>query len=84
MDMLDFEIALAKLSREQREVLILHRPPRACPTRKAALICGCAVGTIKSRMNRARERMCELMGVDGAGDFGPDKADLGQFSMAGN
>ena len=83
MDMLDFEVALTKLSQEQREVLILVGA-EGVSYEEAALICGCAVGTIKSRMNRARERLCELMGVDGAGDFGPDKADLGQFSMAGN
>jgi RNA polymerase sigma-70 factor, ECF subfamily len=49
---------------------------------EAALICGCAVGTIKSRMSRARERLCELMGVVGAEEFGPDKADLVQNTVA--
>ncbi len=83
MDMLDFELALAKLSQEQREVLILIGA-EGVSYDEAALICGCAIGTIKSRMNRARERLCELMGVDGAQDFGPDKADMGQNTIATN
>ena len=31
---------------------------------EAALICGCAVGTIKSRVNRARRRLDEIYGGD--------------------
>jgi RNA polymerase sigma-70 factor (ECF subfamily) len=81
MDMLDFELALSKLPQEQREVLILVGA-EGVSYDEAALICGCAVGTIKSRMSRARERLCELMGVVGAEEFGPDKADLGQNTVA--
>jgi RNA polymerase sigma-70 factor (ECF subfamily) len=33
-------------------------------------MCGCAVGTMKSRVNRARGKLAELMGVDVAEDFG--------------
>jgi RNA polymerase sigma-70 factor (ECF subfamily) len=33
-------------------------------------MCGCAVGTMKSRVNRARGKLAELMGVEGAEDFG--------------
>ncbi|HEX2148057.1 MAG TPA: sigma factor-like helix-turn-helix DNA-binding protein, partial [Pseudorhizobium sp.] len=39
---------------------------------EAATICGCAVGTIKSRVSRARSRLQEVLGVSGEGDFGPD------------
>ena len=81
MDMLDFERALAKLPQEQREVLILVGA-EGVSYDDAALICGCAIGTIKSRMNRAREKLCELMEVGGAEDFGPDKADLTQNTVA--
>jgi RNA polymerase sigma-70 factor (ECF subfamily) len=81
MDMLDFELALSKLPQEQREVLILVGA-EGVSYDEAALICGCAIGTIKSRMSRARERLCELMGVGGAADFGPDKSDLGQNTVA--
>jgi RNA polymerase sigma-70 factor, ECF subfamily len=38
----------------------------------AAAICGCAVGTIKSRVNRARSKLSALLYVEGADDFGPD------------
>src|SRR6185437_7956188 len=40
----------------------------------AAAICGCAVGTIKSRVNRARTRLADLLSIDSVDDFGPDHA----------
>ena len=40
---------------------------------EAAKICECAVGTIKSRVNRARTRLAELMAIEGADNFGPDQ-----------
>ena len=40
---------------------------------EAAAICECAVGTIKSRVNRARNRLAELMSIEGLDDFGPDQ-----------
>jgi RNA polymerase sigma-70 factor, ECF subfamily len=39
---------------------------------EAGGICGCAVGTVKSRANRARARLAVLLGLNGARDFGPD------------
>ena len=38
-------------------------------TSLAAEMCGVAVGTIKSRINRGRARLCELMEVDGDGSL---------------
>jgi RNA polymerase sigma-70 factor (ECF subfamily) len=38
---------------------------------QAADVCGVAVGTIKSRVNRAREKLTELLSAQ-AGDLGPD------------
>jgi RNA polymerase sigma-70 factor (ECF subfamily) len=38
----------------------------------AAAICGTAVGTIKSRVNRARLRLTELLQLDQIDDIGPD------------
>jgi RNA polymerase sigma-70 factor (ECF subfamily) len=40
---------------------------------EAARICGCAVGTIKSRVNRARGRLAEILSIEDTSDFGPDR-----------
>lgn len=52
--------ALAKLPPEQREALLLVTT-QEFDYEEAAQICGCAVGTIKSRVNRARTALAELM-----------------------
>ena len=65
--------ALAHLTDDQREALILVGA-EGFAYEEAAAICGCAVGTIKSRVNRARNRLSELLGVDAAQDFGPEAA----------
>lgn len=71
VDMKDFMTALNKLAEDQREAIIL-----VCASgfsyEEAANICGCAVGTIKSRINRARGRLQELLGIDGESDYGPE------------
>jgi len=69
MDLVDFSKAFALLTPEQREALILIGA-EGFSYDDAALMCGCAVGTMKSRVNRARGKLAELMGVDGAEDFG--------------
>jgi RNA polymerase sigma-70 factor (ECF subfamily) len=71
MDLSDFKIALAKLPADQREALILVGAS-GFSYEEASEICGCALGTIKSRINRARVRLAELLAVDSADDFGPD------------
>jgi RNA polymerase sigma-70 factor (ECF subfamily) len=53
MDFLDFHIALQKLPVDQREALILVVASGFSYV-EAAKACGCAVGTMKSRVNRAR------------------------------
>jgi RNA polymerase sigma-70 factor (ECF subfamily) len=63
--------ALQRLQPDQREALILVGAA-GYSYQEAADICGCAVGTIKSRVNRARMRLAELLEIDGPGDFGPD------------
>ena len=73
MDMLDFKRALVQISEDQREALILVGA-EGFSYEEAAEICGCAVGTIKSRVNRARVRLAELMSVSAIGDFGPETA----------
>src|SRR4051794_14180848 len=68
----EFRAALAKLPQDQREALILVGAS-GFSYEDAAAICGCAVGTIKSRVNRARSKLAALLYVDGAEDFGPDE-----------
>jgi RNA polymerase sigma-70 factor (ECF subfamily) len=61
-DMEDFKLAFAQLSADHREVLALIGAAGAS-YEEAAEICGCAVGTVKSRVNRARARLAELLGM---------------------
>lgn len=68
----EFRKALAQLPSDQREALILVGAS-GFSYEEAAHICGCAVGTIKSRVNRARTRLAELLSIDGVNDFGPDE-----------
>src|SRR5881628_958743 len=67
----EFRVALSKLPSDQREALILVGAS-GFSYEEAAAICDCAVGTIKSRVNRARTRLTELLGLDDS-DFGPDQ-----------
>lgn len=60
MDFLDFREALQKLPVDQREALILVAAS-GLSYEEAAEICGCAAGTMKSRVNRARNRLAELL-----------------------
>lgn len=64
----DFREAFAQLTDEQREVLVLVGA-EGFSYEDAAEMCGCAVGTIKSRTNRARKRLAELMHLDGEDDL---------------
>jgi len=73
MDLADFREALGKLPPDQREALILIGAS-GFSYEEAAEICGCAVGTVKSRVNRARNRLAELMSISSAEAFGPDDA----------
>ena len=58
----EFRQLLARLPTEQRESLILVGAS-GFSYEEAAAICQCAVGTIKSRVNRARTRMADMLGV---------------------
>jgi RNA polymerase sigma-70 factor (ECF subfamily) len=69
----EFRTALEKLPPDQREALILVGAS-GFSYEDAAAICGCAVGTIKSRVNRARTRLADLLSIDSVDDFGPDRA----------
>jgi len=71
LDFQDFRTALAKLPPDQREALLLVGA-EGFSYEDAARICGCAVGTIKSRVNRARVRLAELLDVTRGNEIGPD------------
>ncbi|WGH77708.1 RNA polymerase sigma factor [Jannaschia ovalis] len=60
LNMMDFEVAFAKLPEEQREALVLVGAS-GFAYEEAAATCGVAVGTIKSRVNRGRAKLVELM-----------------------
>jgi RNA polymerase sigma-70 factor, ECF subfamily len=72
LDFEDFRTALAQLSLEQREVLLLVGA-EGLSYEEAAQICGTRIGTIKSRMNRARARLAELLHFEDEEDFGTDR-----------
>ena len=69
----EFRTALERLPQDQREALILVGAS-GFSYEDAAAICGCAVGTIKSRVNRARTRLANLLHIENPNDFGPDRA----------
>ena len=64
--------ALKELPDDQREALVLVGAA-GIGYQEAADICGCAVGTIKSRAHRARLRLAELLAVESAYDFSLDR-----------
>ena len=85
LDMADFKTALVSVPEEQREALILVG---ACGFSydEAAQICGCAVGTIKSRVNRARKSLADTLGVheppqEEQSSEPPTSARLGRLSL---
>lgn len=74
LDLADFQAALSKLPPEHRDVLLMVGAS-GFSYEEAAQICGVAVGTIKSRLNRARARLAELLGIKDASDL----AEGGQY-----
>ena len=92
MDFLDFRSALQKLPADQREALILIGAS-GLSYEEAAGVCNCAVGTMKSRVNRARNRIVELLAIVSSSDYaagadwqsGIDSLIMGQrFSRTGS
>ncbi|SCY00337.1 sigma-70 family RNA polymerase sigma factor [Microvirga guangxiensis] len=71
LDFEDFREALSQLPSDQREALLLVGAS-GFSYEEAASICGCAIGTIKSRVNRARLRLAATLNVDDMDDLGPD------------
>jgi RNA polymerase sigma-70 factor (ECF subfamily) len=59
----DLHYALTRLPVHQRDAVILVGAAGKT-LEEAALICGCEIGTIKSRVHRGRARLAELMTAD--------------------
>src|SRR5262245_50080952 len=71
VELQEFRTALTRIPDDQREALILVGAS-GFSYEEAAQICGCAVGTIKSRVNRARNRLAQLLAIETPADLGPD------------
>ena len=57
----DMQVAMGRLPPDQRDTLVLI-VLNGLSYEEAALAMGCKVGTVKSRMSRARERLAEILG----------------------
>jgi RNA polymerase sigma-70 factor, ECF subfamily len=65
LDLEDFRQAMTKLPAEQREVLTLIGAS-GLSYEEAAVVCQVGIGTIKSRLSRARAKLVELLELDEA------------------
>lgn len=83
LDLADLRTALAQLPPDQREAVLLIGAS-GFSYEEASEICGVAVGTVKSRVNRARNRLAEILGVKGDADFGPDATTAASLSRTGS
>jgi RNA polymerase sigma-70 factor, ECF subfamily len=63
LDLCDVEQAIASLPQEQREVILLAGR-EGMRYEEMAETLGVPIGTVRSRLSRARARLRELMGVD--------------------
>ncbi len=72
MDHQDLERAIGKLPHDQRSALLLVAA-EGLTYGDAALACGCPVGTVKSRVQRARTRLADAMGLEARAELGPDQ-----------
>lgn len=63
LDLEDFRNAMTKLPAEQREVLTLIGAS-GLSYEEAAVVCQVGIGTIKSRLSRARAKLVELLELD--------------------
>lgn len=80
MEMVDFSRAFEQLPADQREALLLIGA-EGFSYDDAAIMCGCAVGTIKSRVNRARAKLTELLSMDNTLNMANNPRDAGRASL---
>jgi RNA polymerase sigma-70 factor, ECF subfamily len=78
----DFKRALLELPDDQREALILVGAS-GFAYEEAAEICGVAVGTIKSRVSRARAKLAQLLELSPAADLEPDATGHNIYAAVG-
>jgi RNA polymerase sigma-70 factor (ECF subfamily) len=72
IDLAEMRAALQKLPDHQREAIILVAA-EGLSYEEVANICDCAVGTIKSRVNRARAQLTAMLNLSDVSDYGPDE-----------
>jgi RNA polymerase sigma-70 factor (ECF subfamily) len=71
LDFEDFRAALVTLPVDQREALLLVGAD-GMSYEEAAQVCQVAVGTVESRVNRARSKLAFLLNITGEAELGPD------------
>ena len=71
LDYEDFRAALTRLPSEQREALLLVGA-QGMSYEEAAHMTGVALGTIRSRVSRARSRLAALLDINSELEIGPD------------
>lgn len=64
LEVRDLQAAMGRLTPEQRDAIILVTV-KDVPYHKAAAMLGCPVGTLKTRVCRARDRLAEMLGHEG-------------------
>jgi RNA polymerase sigma-70 factor (ECF subfamily) len=78
----EFQTALLKLPPIHREALILVGAS-GFSYEQAAAICNCAIGTMKSRVARARSKLAQLLETHAGGAVEEAVADIGELAGAG-
>jgi RNA polymerase sigma-70 factor (ECF subfamily) len=81
MDLVDFKKAFGTLSDDQKEVLLLVGA-EGFSYEEAAEITGAAVGTVKSRVNRARVALTKSLGLKSGEDFNSNTEFMGLVRTA--
>jgi RNA polymerase sigma-70 factor (ECF subfamily) len=71
LDYEDFLTALAKVPPDQRVALLLVGA-QGLSYEEAAEVCHVPLGTVKSRVNRARNRLTALLDLNSEAEIGPD------------
>lgn len=83
MQFQDFRAALFSLPPDQREALMLVGAS-GMSYEDAAALCNCAVGTMKSRVNRARNRLSDMLSMHGPDRFSGDRTWSGAADAPGS